>query len=266
MGGPRPFLRGRGAGHATRSRGLCASAVRGQTWRRCAGGVVGRSCYCLSRAGGRVSVAGRALQELARLSPRQCRVVELRYFGGLSVTDTADVLRVSSDTVTRDWNQAKACFYHELNAVQTMTPERYEKIGELYHAALERDPADREAFLAEMCSDDEMRREVASLIASYEEAATFIEHPPDNVAAGWEAAATSPGDRRFAHYQMLSLLGKGGMGEVWLAEDTKLGRNVAVKLLPAGFTADVARVRRFSQEARTASSLNHPNIITIYEI
>jgi tetratricopeptide (TPR) repeat protein len=168
--------------------------------------------------------------------------------------------------VTRDWNQAKACFYHELNAVQTMTPERYEKIGELYHAALERDPADREAFLAEMCSDDEMRREVASLIASYEEAATFIEHPPDNVAAGWEAAATSPGDRRFAHYQMLSLLGKGGMGEVWLAEDTKLGRNVAVKLLPAGFTADVARVRRFSQEARTASSLNHPNIITIYEI
>lgn len=59
-----------------------------------------------------------ALQELARLSPRQCQVVELRYFGGLSVTDTADVLMVSSDTVTRDWNQAKAWLYHELNAVQ----------------------------------------------------------------------------------------------------------------------------------------------------
>ena len=73
-------------------------------------------------------------------------------------------------------------------------------------------------------------------------------------------------ERSFGHYQMLSLLGKGGMGEVWLAKDTRLGRKVALKLLPAEFTTDAERVRRFAQEARAASALNHPNIITIHEI
>ena len=147
-----------------------------------------------------------------------------------------------------------------------MTPERYEQIGQLFHAAMERDPEDRAAFLAEACDDDELRREVASLIASHKQADNFIEEPPDDVAAGWGAAVTSKPERSFAHYQMLSLIGEGGMGEVWLAEDTHLGRKVAVKLLPAELTADPGRVRRFAQEARSASSLNHPNIITIYEI
>jgi serine/threonine protein kinase len=147
-----------------------------------------------------------------------------------------------------------------------MTPERYEQIGQIYHAALEREPAERDAFLAEACDDDEMRREVLSLIASREKAGDFIEQPPDDVAAGWQAAAASLTESSFAHYQMLSLLGKGGMGEVWLAEDSQLGRKVAVKLLPHEFTTDAGRVSRFAREARTASSLNHPNIVTIYEI
>ena len=147
-----------------------------------------------------------------------------------------------------------------------MTPERYEQIHQLFHAALEREPSDRAAFLAEACGDDELRREVGSLIASHEQADNFIEQPPDDVAAGWQAAITSLPESSFAHYRVFSLLGKGGMGEVWLAEDTQLGRKVAVKLLTTDFTIDEGRVRRFSQEARAASSLNHPNIITIYEI
>ena len=68
------------------------------------------------------------------------------------------------------------------------------------------------------------------------------------------------------HYKILSLLGRGGMGEVYLAEDATLGRNVALKLLPADFTNDINRVHRFQQEARAASKLNHPNIVTIHEV
>src|SRR5213593_3742364 len=72
--------------------------------------------------------------------------------------------------------------------------------------------------------------------------------------------------KQIGHYQVLSLLGRGGMGEVYLAQDTRLGRKIALKLLPVQFTQDADRVRRFEQEAQAASALNHPNIITIYEI
>ncbi|MGH9753723.1 MAG: protein kinase domain-containing protein [Blastocatellia bacterium] len=148
-----------------------------------------------------------------------------------------------------------------------MTPEEYEQIGKFYQAALEREPAERAVFLAEVCGDDEsLRREVESLLAAHEQTEDFIERTPDDVAAGWQAAERSLPAHGFSHYRMLSLLGRGGMGEVWLAEDTRLGRKVAIKLLLDEYTTDADRVRRFEQEARAASALNHPNIITIHEI
>jgi eukaryotic-like serine/threonine-protein kinase len=153
--------------------------------------------------------------------------------------------------------------------------ERWKQIESLYHAALERETATREAFLAEASAgDEELRREVMSLIAYDDQSASLIESPALEVAAReWADDSSSllsqpPADApsQIGAYRILSPLGRGGMGEVWLALDTRLGRKVAIKLLPAEFTSQPERVRRFEQEARAASALNHPNIVTIYEI
>ena len=99
-------------------------------------------------------------------------------------------------------------------------------------------------------------------------AGSFIESPALQVEArslAMEQDQSAVG-KTIGHYKIISSIGVGGMGEVYRAQDTKLGRQVALKLLPAGFTQDTDRVRRFQQEARAASALNHPNIITIYEI
>jgi serine/threonine-protein kinase len=150
-----------------------------------------------------------------------------------------------------------------------MKPERWQQIDELFDAALERPAAERRAYLQEVCAGDEgLRKELESLLKAAEQAGSFIEAPPQN-AIEELAVATQPylqTSQRLAHYEIISLLGVGGMGEVYLAEDTKLGRKVALKMLPAEFTKDRERIHRFKQEARAASGLNHPNILTIYDI
>jgi eukaryotic-like serine/threonine-protein kinase len=155
-----------------------------------------------------------------------------------------------------------------------MKPERWKQIEQLYHAALDREPDERAAFLAETCIDDSgLRREVEELLGFDGAAESFIEENALVMEArrlDAEDLSTTKAQgitgQKIGAYQILTRLGKGGMGEVYLALDPRLGRKVALKLLPAEFTHDRERVRRFEQEARTASALNHPNIITIYEI
>jgi serine/threonine protein kinase len=131
------------------------------------------------------------------------------------------------------------------------------------------EPGARAAWLAEACAgDDALREEVELLLASNEGAGDFISGSALEVVAG-ELAKDEESrltGKRFGHYRVLSLLGTGGMAEVYLAEDIILPRKVALKLLPAAFTQDTDRARRFEHEAHTVSALNHPNIVTIYEI
>src|SRR5882724_1829840 len=150
-----------------------------------------------------------------------------------------------------------------------MKAERWEKVIDLFQSALERPPEERAAFLDETCHDDEgMRREVESLLTSHECAENFIEVPAFEVAP--ELATTDSGGaligKLIGHYRIESLIGIGGMGEVYLARDEGLGRKAALKLLPDSLTTDETQLGRFKNEARTASALNHPNILTVYEI
>ena len=149
-----------------------------------------------------------------------------------------------------------------------MTPERWQKVKEIFQATLERAPEERSAFLASACGEDEaLHSEVESLLASHEKDGSFIDSPAYDAAAGMLASDPElTVGQKFGHYEILSTLGKGGMGEVYLARDTRLDRKVALKFLLGDLTQDRERLRRFAQEARAASVLNHPNILTIFEI
>lgn len=150
-----------------------------------------------------------------------------------------------------------------------MTPERWQTIKELFHSALEREPASRASFLEEACGGDEpLRHEVESLIAAHEQPAGIIDESIFGLAADLlavEQPVVVKG-HRIGPYKIIHQIGRGGMGEVYLAQDSRLGRRIAIKLLPTRFTSDTDRVRRFRREARAASALNHPNILTIHEI
>jgi serine/threonine-protein kinase len=150
-----------------------------------------------------------------------------------------------------------------------MDPERWQQIDQLFHSALNCEPAARATFLQQACiADEALRREVESLVESHEQSDGFIEEPATDLAAelltGTEEVLAA--GEVVGPYKIVSLLGEGGMGEVYLAQDDRLGRQVALKLLPAQFTLDADRVHRFEQEARAVSALNHPNIVTIHEI
>ncbi|HEY3137975.1 MAG TPA: serine/threonine-protein kinase [Blastocatellia bacterium] len=150
-----------------------------------------------------------------------------------------------------------------------MNYTQWERIEELLQNALDLEPGDRPAFLDKACAgDDELRREAEALLSNEEKARSFIETPALVYLDGHsgESLALSVIGQRISHYRIESRIGSGGMGEVYKAQDENLPRTVALKMLPPEFTAEPERVRRFEQEAFAVSKLNHPSIITIFEI
>jgi len=139
-----------------------------------------------------------------------------------------------------------------------VTPERWRQISAIFNAAKQRDPVDRAGFVVDACrGDDTLRRDVSSLLQAHQDGLGFGSSPvmpSSRLQAG----------RSFCGYRIESLLGAGGMGEVYRARDTRLDRSVAIKILPESFAHDPQRLARFEREAKTLATLSHPNIAIIH--
>ena len=149
-----------------------------------------------------------------------------------------------------------------------MPDPRWENLKEIFHAALALKPAERGPYLQRACNGNEsLRQAVESLLQSHEETGNFVDAPAYQAAAEMlvDGLKLKVGDI-VAHYKILSLLGEGGMGKVYLAQDTKLDRKVALKFLPAELAENQDHMKRFIHEAKSAAALNHPNIAQIFEI
>jgi serine/threonine protein kinase/tetratricopeptide (TPR) repeat protein len=141
-----------------------------------------------------------------------------------------------------------------------MTPERWQQVKGVLHQVLELVPEERSAFLDQACSaDHSLRRDVESVLSSSDQ-------DPSGFLKTGAARVTLRAGTKLGEYEVESLLGSGGMGEVYRARDLRLGRDVAIKVLPQFFASDRARLRRFEQEARAAAALNHPNILAVYQM
>jgi serine/threonine-protein kinase len=145
-----------------------------------------------------------------------------------------------------------------------MPSDRWQRLEQLYHSARERAPAERTAFLADACGGDTtLRRDLESMLA--QEGGSFLETPALKAAAHLMSAPETAAftGRTLGVYQIQSCIGAGGMGEVYCAHDTRLGRDVAIKVLPRSFSDDADRRARFEREAHVLAALNHPHIAQI---
>jgi serine/threonine protein kinase len=141
-----------------------------------------------------------------------------------------------------------------------MTPERWQQVKSVFDRAIEIAPEERSSFLDRACSTDHsLRREVESLLASENEASSFLQPASD-------ACLTLTHGTRLGDFEIVSLLGAGGMGEVYRARDHRLDRDVAIKVLASFASVDAERLRRFEQEAKAAAALNHPNILAVFHM
>jgi eukaryotic-like serine/threonine-protein kinase len=149
-----------------------------------------------------------------------------------------------------------------------MADAKWQKVRELFDSALSRQPEERQNFVHEACGDDKtLFAEVESLLSSHDSAESFMETPAVAKVAHMIEVETKQleAGKRFGHYEIIKQIGAGGMGEVYLAKDKKLDRKVAIKILNEEFSQDQSNLQRFVSEAKAASALNHPNILTIYE-
>src|SRR5215469_17111673 len=150
-----------------------------------------------------------------------------------------------------------------------MTSAQFKTIEEIFRAALDQKPDRIDSFLQKACEGDELlRRKVEVLLNSRQQAASFIETSAVGLATRiiQNRQAHSVVGQTIGHYKISESIGTGGMGEVYLATDIVAGRRAALKLLPLRFTGDTERLKRFEREARAVVGLNHPNVVTVYEI
>ena len=186
----------------------------------------------------------------------------MKFFGGLNAKEIGEVLNVSTKTVLRDWQFAKAWLNRQL--ADFMADPATVLAAELFKRAVDRPVEQRSAFLDEACGDNvELRREVESLLRFNGDGDQFLEQPAIDIAVESLLQAAFKPDHRIRNYKVLSHIGSGGMGEVYLAHDEKLNRRVALKLVRFGIGGEET-ARHFRREAQILASLNHPNIAQLY--
>ena len=214
-----------------------------------------------------------ALDRLEKIDPGLAKLIELRAFSGLNNEQAALILDISPSTVKRELH-AGGRLTNELGyGGRRGEASRWQRVKALFEAAIERPPAERAAFVAAAAAeDDDLRREVESLLAADAQAVNFDEPLPDLLSTadvrgewptGLDRALAAVGDR-IGPYDVLEPLDAGSIGQVYRAHDTKLNRDVALKIVPDVIARDPGHLTQVVREGQLLASLNHPNIAAIY--